>query len=158
VFHTAIVTDPIHPEDVLVGLPSREDGACVLFLGVVRNHNEGRSVSGLEYEAYQEMAEKTLGAIAKEAAVRFSTERIAAIHRVGALEVGEISTAIGVATPHREEAFGASRYIIEELKKRLPVWKREHYLEGESRWVPGHLPAEGSGSEDGQPAGGGRGE
>jgi len=137
---TAIVTEPIRPESVLDGLPAQTDGACLLFLGVVRNHNDGREVAGLEYEAYRDMAERTLADIVGEASVRFSTDRISAVHRVGNLAVGEVSTAIGVATPHRGPAYDASRYIIEELKRRLPIWKREHYLEGESAWVPGHTP------------------
>ncbi len=132
---TAIVFEPIQPEELLRGFHSSEDGAVVLFLGVVRNHNEGRAVSGLEYEAYQEMAERTLAAIASEASHRSGTDRITVFHRVGELRVGEVSTAIAVATPHRGEAYSASRFIIEEIKVRLPVWKREHYLDGDSRWV-----------------------
>ena len=132
---TRIVTGPIGPEEVLSGLTTPQDGACLLFLGVVRDHNLGRSVSGLDYEVYEEMAEKTLRAIVAEASHRFGTDRINVLHRVGALRVGEISTAIAVATPHRAEAYDASRYIMEELKERLPIWKREHYLDGESAWV-----------------------
>lgn len=134
---TAIVSEPIRPAELLGGLPSSQDGVCLLFLGVVRDHNEGRSVSGLEYEAYQGMAERTLAAIAEEASHRHGTDRITVLHRVGELAVGEVSTAIAVATPHRGEAYSASRFIIEEIKVRLPVWKREHYLEGDSRWVGG---------------------
>jgi molybdopterin synthase catalytic subunit len=89
------------------------------------------------------MAEKTLEAIAGEASTRFDTDRIAVRHRVGALSVGDVATAIVVATPHREEAYKASRYIIEEIKKRLPVWKREHYRSGESGWVGGLEPGGG---------------
>jgi molybdopterin synthase catalytic subunit len=133
--NTGIVTEPIRPEEVLEGLSSPKDGACLLFLGVVRDHNRGRAVSGLDYEVYQGMAERTLAVIASEASHRFGTDRITVRHRIGELQVGDVSTAIAVATPHREEAYGASRYIIEELKQRLPVWKREHYLDGETHWV-----------------------
>jgi molybdopterin synthase catalytic subunit len=132
---TAIVTGPILPERVLQGFTSSQDGACLLFLGVVRDHNQGKAVSSLEYETYREMAEGTLSDIASEACRRFDTDRIAVLHRVGTLEVGEVSTAIAVATPHREEAYQASRYLIEELKARVPVWKREHYAEGDSGWI-----------------------
>jgi molybdopterin synthase catalytic subunit len=132
---TAIVQEPIDPAAVLEGFPTPEDGACLLFLGVVRDHNEGRPVTGLDYEAYQGMAEKTLASIAAEASHRFGTTRISVLHRIGTLGVGEVSTAIAVATPHRGAAYDASRYIIEELKQRLPVWKREHYVDGETRWV-----------------------
>ena len=135
VLRTAIVTEPIVPQEILADFPSLEDGACVLFMGVVRNHNQGKVVKGLGYEVYQGMAEKTLAVIAAEASHRFGTDRITVLHRIGELRVGEVSTAIAVATPHRGEAFEASRYIIEELKQRLPIWKREHYLDGDSDWV-----------------------
>jgi molybdopterin synthase catalytic subunit len=137
---TAIVSEPIRAEAVLENLASSRDGACLLFLGVVRDRNDGREVSGLEYQAYREMAEQTLVSIVREASDRFSTDRITALHRIGGLAVGEVSTAIGVATPHRGDAYEASRYVIEEVKRRLPIWKREHYVEGESSWVPGHTP------------------
>ena len=137
---SGIVTDPIAPEAVLNDLTSSKDGVCLLFLGVVRDHNEGRAVSGLDYEVYQGMAGKTLADISSEASDRFGTDRITVLHRIGELKVGEISTAIAVATPHRGEAYEASRYIIEELKQRLPIWKREHYLDGETQWVGGHDP------------------
>jgi len=132
---TAIVSEPILPGAVLLDLTSHEDGACLLFLGVVRDYNQGRAVAGLEYEVYRGMAETTLAAIGAEASHRFGTDRVTILHRVGELQVGEVSTAIAVATPHREEAYEASRYIIEEIKDRLPIWKREHYLDGDSDWV-----------------------
>ena len=120
----------------LVGSP--EDGAVVLFLGTVRDHAEGRSVRGIRYEAYREMAEGVLAEITAEAARRLRTDRIAVIHRVGDLAVGEISVAIATSSPHRAEAYEASRYVIEEIKKRLPVWKLEQYVEGAPAWVEGH--------------------
>ncbi|MGD2121914.1 MAG: molybdenum cofactor biosynthesis protein MoaE [Gemmatimonadota bacterium] len=132
---TGIVTDPIEPEDVLRGLGTPKDGAQLLFLGVVRDHSQGRVVTGLDYEVYESMAERTLSQIASEASHRFGTDRISVLHRVGELQVGEVSTAIGVAAHHRGEAYDASRYIIEELKQRLPIWKREHFAEGDAEWV-----------------------
>jgi molybdopterin synthase catalytic subunit len=140
---TGIVTEPIEPTEVLESLATSEDGACLLFLGIVRDHNDGRAVSGLEYEAYEGMAERTLATIAAEASHRFGTDRIKVLHRVGALRIGEVSTAIGVASPHREEAYRASRYIIEELKQRLPIWKRERYVDGEFQWVGNELAQDG---------------
>jgi molybdopterin synthase catalytic subunit len=137
---SGITPTDIRPSELLSGFPSSADGAVLLFLGVVRDHNDGRSVRGMVYEAYQEMAEDVLGRIAEEAEERFGTDRILVLHRVGELGVGEVSTAIAVATPHREEAYGASRYIIEEIKKRLPVWKQEEYVDGERAWVRGHVP------------------
>jgi len=142
----ALTESPIRPEVVLEGLSSSSDGAVLLFLGVVRDENLGRRVVGLVYEAYRDMAEETLASIAREAGERFGTDRISVLHRVGALRVGEVSTAIGVATPHRSEAYGASRYIIEEIKKRLPVWKRESYSEGGDGWLTGTVPNASEGS------------
>jgi len=136
----SITHEAIRTQDLLDGVASPRDGALLVFLGVVRDHHDGRRVRGLVYEAYREMAEETLALIAGEAGDRFGTDRIAIQHRVGALRVGEVSTAIAVATPHREEAYGASRYIIEEIKRRLPVWKLEEYVEGEARWVEGRVP------------------
>jgi len=135
--------DPLDLHGFLSGFAAPEDGAVLLFLGTVRNHNDGRAVQGLEYEAYREMGEEVLLAIAGEAEKRFATDRLGVYHRIGNLDVGEVSTVIAVATPHREEAYGASRFIIEEIKKRLPVWKREKYVEGDSKWVQGHVPGSG---------------
>jgi molybdopterin synthase catalytic subunit len=138
--HCRITREPIDPASFLSGFTSASDGAAVLFLGVVRDHNDGREVGHLEYEAYAEMAEVTLRQIAVEAAGRWETGRIAVTHRIGHLQIGEVSVAIAVASPHRGDAYGASRYIIEELKKRVPIWKREGYLEGESEWLRGAVP------------------
>ena len=117
-----------------------QDGASLLFLGVVRDHNDGRSVAGVQYDAYEEMAEQVLSEIVEEAARAAGTDRVAAIHRIGELRVGEVSVAITVSSPHRAEAYDASRYIIEEIKKRLPVWKKEHYSDGAEGWVEGRTP------------------
>jgi len=135
-----LTRDPIDAAVVLGLVGSDRDGAAVLFLGVVRDHNDGRAVSGMTYEAYGEMAEKELAAIAMEAAERAGTDRIAVVHRVGALEVGEASVAIAVSSPHRAEAYEASRYVIEQIKLRLPVWKRERYTQGSERWLDGAEP------------------
>lgn len=136
-----ITQDPIDTGEVLGLVGAAEDGAVLLFLGVVRNHNEGRGVVGIRYEAYQAMAERVLAEIAREAAERLGTDRIAVVHRIGELSVGETSTAIAVSSPHRAEAFDAGRYIIEEIKVRLPVWKEERYGEGDSRWLDGQVPS-----------------
>jgi molybdopterin synthase catalytic subunit len=135
-----ITSEPIDTGEVLGMVGAAEDGAVLLFLGVVRNHNEGRGVVGIRYDAYAAMAEKVLADIAGEAAVRLGTDRIAVVHRIGELGVGETSTAIAVSSPHRAEAFDTARYIIEEIKRRLPVWKEERYLEGEARWLDGQVP------------------
>jgi molybdopterin synthase catalytic subunit len=138
--HTAITRERIEVEPLLGKVAASSDGAFLLFLGIVRDHHEGRQVTGLVYEAYREMAEETLERIAGEAEGRFGTDRIVVLHRVGALAVGEVSTAIAVATPHREAAYGASRYIIEEIKSRLPIWKQERFVDGNLSWVKGRVP------------------
>ncbi|MGK7311396.1 MAG: molybdenum cofactor biosynthesis protein MoaE [Candidatus Longimicrobiales bacterium M2_2A_002] len=135
-----ITREPIEPRDVLDRVGAREDGAVLLFVGTVRDHNEGSAVSGLTYDAYDEMATKVLAGIAGEAAERLGTDRVAAVHRVGELAIGDVSVAIAASSPHRAEAFDATRYVIEEIKKRLPVWKKEHYVESESRWLEGTVP------------------
>ncbi len=138
-----LTRDPIQAEEVLDRVRAASDGAVVLFLGVVRDHNEGRDVRGIEYEAYQEMAMSVMTAIALEAGESVETDRIAVVHRTGELEVGEVSLAIAVGSPHREEAYQASRYIIEEIKKRVPVWKKERFADGETSWVEGVRPEDG---------------
>lgn len=136
-----ITPDRIEAAAVLEAVGSEADGAAVLFLGTVRNHNGGRPVGGLRYEAYLEMAEQVLVQIAAEAESRWSTDRIAAVHRVGELSIGDVSVAVAVSTPHRAEAFEAARYIIEQLKVRLPIWKHEQYVTGETAWLGGDVPA-----------------
>jgi molybdopterin synthase catalytic subunit len=136
-----ITRETIDPVRVLELVGSAEDGAVVLFLGTVRDHNEGRPVRGMGYEAYGAMAEKVLGRIAAEAAGLLGCDRIAVVHRVGDLAIGDVSVAIAASSPHRAPSFDAARYVIEEIKKRLPVWKLEHYVEGGARWVEGSTPS-----------------
>lgn len=133
--HTAIVERVIDPCALLRAVGGHHNGATVLFVGTVREENEGAPVTGLDYSAYPAMADAELAAIALEAAERWSTEDIAIEHRVGTLQLGEASVAIAVGHAHRGEAYEASRYIIEELKRRLPVWKREHYADGHAEWI-----------------------
>jgi molybdopterin synthase catalytic subunit len=138
--YTAITRDPIEAAEILARVGSDADGASLLFLGVVRDHADGRPVSGMRYDAYAEMAAPVLQEIAGEAASQADTDRIAVVHRYGELAIGEVSVAIAVSSPHRDEAYRASRYVIEEIKKRLPVWKKEHYTDGDSAWVEGTVP------------------
>lgn len=135
-----VTRDPIDPTALLESVGGAQDGAIVLFLGVVRDHNNGRPVSGMRYDSYGAMADKVLSRIAAEAAARLGTERLVAVHRVGELGIGEVSVAIAASSPHRAEAFDAARYVIEQIKARLPVWKKEHYLTGDSEWVQGKTP------------------
>jgi molybdopterin synthase catalytic subunit len=110
-------------------------GACVTFEGLIRNHNEGRAVSRLEYEAYGALAVKEGEAIAREARARFRIEEAACVHRTGLLEIGEMAVWVGVSSAHRGEAFKACAYIIDTVKQRVPIWKREHYADGSAEWV-----------------------
>ncbi len=136
----AVVRDPIDPAEVLARVGADEDGAGLLFVGVVRDHNEGRSVGGVRYDAYEEMAVGVLTEIADEAAEVLGSDHIAVVHRVGDLAVGDVSVAIAVSSPHRAQAYESSRFIIEEIKKRLPVWKKERYSDGVEEWVAGATP------------------
>ncbi len=111
------------------------NGATVVFIGTVRDVNDGRAVSGMEYRAYRSMAERELADIVREACERFSTMDIVVEHRLGTLGLGDTSVAIAVAHPHRGAAFDASRYVIEQLKQRVPIWKLEHYADGTRQWV-----------------------
>lgn len=136
-----ITAEPISAESVLPLVDDEKHGAALIFLGVVRNHNEGRDVSAVHYEAYQQMAQQTLEQIVGEAVQRVGEARAAAVHRIGELAIGEVSIAIAVSTPHRAQAFEACRYIIEEVKKRLTVWKQERYVSGEAEWLDGEVPS-----------------
>jgi molybdopterin synthase catalytic subunit len=138
--YAAVTDQPIDAARLLADGVSPEDGAALLFWGVVRNENDGRPVSRLEYHAYAEMAEREMQRIAEEAVSRFGVSDVRVVHRVGMLAIGEASVAISVASPHRAEAYDASRYVIEELKKRVPIWKREGYTDGDSEWVAGFTP------------------
>ena len=131
----AIVRSPLDPSALLAEVAASANGASVLFVGTVREINEGRAVEGIEYTAYESMAARELETIAAEAASRFETDHIVVEHRVGALAVGDASVVIAVAHPHRAQAYDASRYVIEELKRRVPIWKREAYVDGTREWV-----------------------
>jgi molybdopterin synthase catalytic subunit len=110
-------------------------GAYVQFEGWVRDHNEGQQVLRLEYEVYEPLAIKEGERIIAEAGQRFGVRRAAAIHRSGMLELTDVAVIVGVSSPHRGEAFDACRYIIDQVKSRLPIWKKEHYANGKAEWV-----------------------
>jgi molybdopterin synthase catalytic subunit len=132
-----VTNDPISAESVLPLVSRDEHGAVALFLGTVRDHNDGKAVHGVNYEAYTEMAQRVLRQIVEEAHSRLPSHSlsIAAVHRIGELRVGDVSIAIAVSSPHRAEAFEACRYVIEEVKKRVSIWKEERYVTGESAWL-----------------------
>jgi adenylyltransferase/sulfurtransferase len=110
-------------------------GGFAAFEGWVRDHNEGHAVTRLEYEAFAELAEKEAARIVEQAREKFGVTRAACVHRVGSLALGEVAVWVGVSAPHRDEAFRACRFIIDEVKHRLPIWKKEHYVNGDSGWV-----------------------
>jgi molybdopterin synthase catalytic subunit len=116
-------------------ISSPEAGACVSFEGWVRDHNEGRGVTRLEYEAYETLGVKEGEKILAEALSRFGAGAALCVHGLGALEVGDLAVWVGVSSPHRDEAFAACRYIIDEVKQRVPIWKKETYVDGDSGWV-----------------------
>ena len=130
-----ITSDEIELGDVVRAVEAGDAGAIVHFLGVVRNNTEGREVSYLEYEAYPPMAEKKMAEIAQEIHEKWGLDRVAMIHRVGRLEIGEVSVAVAVASPHRREAFEACHYAMNRLKQIVPIWKREVWTDGEEEWV-----------------------
>ena len=130
-----ITSEAIELGDVIRVVEAGDAGAIVHFLGVVRNNTEGREVSYLEYEAYPPMAEKKMAEIAQEIQEKWALDRVAMIHRVGRLEIGEVSVAVAVGSPHRKEAFEACHYAMNRLKQVVPIWKREVWADGEEEWV-----------------------
>ena len=135
----AIGPEPLQLERVAAAVAAADggvDGAVVTFLGLVRNHNLGRSVRYLEYEAYEPLALKAFERIAAEIAERWPSVRLALHHRIGRLDVGEASIAIVVRSPHRGDAYAACRYAIERIKQIAPIWKHE-FFDGGEVWIEG---------------------
>jgi molybdopterin synthase catalytic subunit len=146
-----VVERPIDPGALLREVASHGSGATSIFVGTVREVNEGRAVTGIDYSAYAGMALRELRAIAAEAGERFGTPHVVVEHRIGALGLGEASVAIAVSHARRAPAMDASRYVIEQIKRRVPIWKREHYADGTREWVDptasGHGPGEAGGAD-----------
>jgi len=131
----AVFADPIDPAKLLRAVARPDCGAAVLFLGTVRNHSVGKvDVTHLEYEAYEGVVEPKIAEIVAEARNRWPVRSVAAVHRVGSLGVGEVAVGVAVSSPHRSDAFDAGRYVIDELKARVPIWKKEHWAGG-AEWV-----------------------
>ena len=130
------ITDQDIDVDALqLKLENDRAGAYAAFQGWVRNHNEGRAVESLEYEAYGPIAVSEGERVLAEALQRFNLLKVAAVHRVGHLEIGDCAVWVGVSAAHRGDAFDGCRYVIDELKSRLPIWKKEHYAGGDSGWI-----------------------
>lgn len=137
-----LTRDPIEIAALVAAIQSAQRGAVVTFEGVVRDHHEGRSVVDLEYSAYEPMAESIAAAVVAEAKNRWPVQ-VGLAHRIGRLAIGEVAVAVVTAGDHRDEAFSACRYVIDEVKRRVPIWKRERYLDGSESWVDPTVPGAG---------------
>ena len=129
-----ITDSSIHVEKLLVQVTKPESGAVNVFIGTTRNHSHGRKVTWLEYEAYLPMALKSLDELQQEAKSRWGLHDVAIVHRVGKVHVGEASVFIAVSSAHRDEAYQASRFLIDKLKQVVPIWKREFFEDGTVEW------------------------
>jgi len=134
-----IVRERIRPREIVENLRAPEDGALVVFDGFVRNNYKGQQTLYLEYEAYESMALAKMREIGSEIRAKFSVHRLAIVHRLGRLEIGETSVFIAVSSAHRAAAFDACRYAIDTLKRVVPIWKKE-YFAGGAVWAEGELP------------------
>ncbi len=131
-----VTPERLDPEEAIAAVRRDESGAVDLFLGVVRNTNKGRAVDHLVYDAYPSMAEKTMGELAEEAIERFDLTDSAVFHRTGRLEIGETSLLVAVSAGHRAATFEAGHWLVNEVKRRVPVWKKEVWADGEE-WIEG---------------------
>ncbi len=130
-----LIATPLDPAALQRTLADPRAGACVTFEGWVRNHADGRPVLALDYEAFGELAEREGARIIAEAREKFDLLALACVHRTGALQIGDLAVWVGVVSAHRGAAFDACRYVIDEAKARVPIWKKEHYADGSSEWV-----------------------
>jgi molybdopterin synthase catalytic subunit len=130
-----ISTEPIDPAALQRGLADVRAGACVTFEGWVRERNDGQAVQALDYEAYVPLAEKEGDRILAEVRAKFPVVGAVCVHRVGALQLGDLAVWVGVIAEHRGAAFDACRQIIDEAKARVPIWKKEHYASGTTEWI-----------------------
>jgi molybdopterin synthase catalytic subunit len=139
---TALTRETIDAEELVAAAKRGEDGAVVVFDGIVRDNTRGRKTLYLDYEAYEEMAEKQIRELAHEAVARFGVRQVTMVHRLGRLDVGETSVLIVVASAHRAQAFDACRWLIDTLKQTVPIWKKETFVDG-AVWAAGQpFPAE----------------
>jgi molybdopterin synthase catalytic subunit len=127
----------IDPSVLMEGFGDTRAGAFITFEGRVRNLNEGKTVQSLDYEAYPPLALKEGERILEEAGRKFEILRSVCVHRTGSLKLGDLAVWVGVAAAHRSAAFEACRYIIDETKERVPIWKKEHYADGATEWING---------------------
>jgi MoaE-MoaD fusion protein len=140
--HSKLIREPIDTARELANMKRGDDGAAVVFEGVVRNQTRGRKTLYLDYEAYEEMARQQMESLAEQALKRFQIRDVSLVHRLGRLEIGEASVLIVVASAHRAAAFDACRWLIDTLKRTVPIWKKEHFEDG-AVWADGEpFPAE----------------
>jgi molybdopterin synthase catalytic subunit len=132
---SGITRRPIDPARVLESVMEDSAGGVVLFLGTVRNTNRGKTITGVDYEAYKEMAERRIDELAREVRKRWPVKRLTFVHRVGNLKVGDVSVAVAVSAVHRAESFEAARFAIDRIKKSLPIWKHETLKGGARVWL-----------------------
>jgi molybdopterin converting factor subunit 1 len=144
-----LTRNAIHGEEIVKAMRVHEDGAAVMFDGFVRNNFRGRETLYLEYEAYEQMALAKITEIGAQIREKFKVSRIAIVHRLGRLNIGETSVFIVVSAPHRAAAFDACRYAIDTLKRTVPIWKKEYFADG-SVWAEGQIPAATDNSSDSQ--------
>ena len=131
----ALSTEPIDVAALRAALAHDAAGGVVVFEGVVRDHNSGRAVRGLAYQAYDALAASEGIRIVEEARVRHAVEALVCVHRVGELAIGDVAVFVGASAAHRAAAFDAVRYVIDEVKRRVPIWKKERYSDGDSEWL-----------------------
>jgi molybdopterin synthase catalytic subunit len=129
-----VVEAPLDLARLIAAVSRADAGAIATFLGTTRDHNMGRRVTRLEYEAYPEMAIREMRRIGEQAVERFGASAVAIAHRIGVVEIGEVSVAIATSATHRDAAFAACRFAIDRLKQIVPIWKKEHYVGGEI-WI-----------------------
>ena len=132
-----VAAEPPSADEAVAFVADPGAGATCVFLGTVRDHSAAGTVSGLSYEAWDELARRRLAEIAGEMLTRWPARRVALLHRTGALEVGEVSVVVAASAPHRADAFDACRHGIERLKEDVPIWKKEALASGEAHWVMG---------------------
>jgi len=132
-----VTAEPLEPAEAVAFVTDSGAGGICVFLGTVRDHSEAGDVTGLEYEAWAEMAERSLAEAGEEMLLRWPVRRAALLHRTGRLEIQEVSVVVACSAPHRAEAFEACRHGIERVKSEAPIWKKESLVGGEAHWVKG---------------------
>jgi len=130
-----LTREPIDFTSLTERVRSNQTGAVVLFLGTVRELTAGRRTIALDYDAYPEMARRKMAELVEQARQRWPIVNVEVVHRLGHLELGDVSVAVAVSTPHRHQAFEAAKFLIDELKVVVPIWKKENWADGQTEWV-----------------------